>query len=57
MTPSTDPIKVQTALQRLLTLLQVLDAEFPDLAWRVASGAHVQYEALVDAYDAHCQGE
>lgn len=53
MTPSTDPIKVQAALERLVALMHEHDshAEFPDVAWRVASASGVQYDALVDAYD------
>lgn len=57
MKPSKKPADIARALSRLLALLQTADAEFPDVAWRVASGAGVDYTALCDAYDEHCANQ
>lgn len=52
--PSTKQADIEQALARLLSRMQSSDAEFPDIAWSVASSYNVNYEALVDAYDEHC---
>ena len=52
--PSTKQADIEQALARLLSRMQSSDAEFPDIAWNVASAYNVNYEALVDAYDEHC---
>jgi len=52
--PSKKPADIAKALTRLIALMRDADAEFPDVAWRVASGAGVDYSALCDAYDEHC---
>jgi len=52
--PSKKPADIARALARLISLMRDADAEFPDVAWRVASGAGVDYSALVDAYDDYC---
>jgi len=53
MKPTTDPNRIDEALQELLRLVAE-GWEFPDAAWRVASRKSVQYDALVAAYDEHC---
>lgn len=52
--PSTNPADIDRALLRLLALMSLDDAEFPDECYRVASSFGVDYSALADAYDAHC---
>ena len=52
--PKTDPVSLNAALRRLLSLLDTTDAEFPDACWRVASSTGVDYVALADAYDTYC---
>lgn len=52
--PSTNPADIDKALSRLLALLSLEDAEFPDAAWAAASSLGVDYSALCDAYDDHC---
>jgi hypothetical protein len=54
MKASTKPSDVNKALARLLALMAVADAEFPDVAWRVASSLGVDYVTLCDAYDDYC---
>jgi hypothetical protein len=54
MKASTKPSDVNKALDRLLALMAVADAEFPDVAWRVASSLGVDYVTLCDAYDDYC---
>ncbi len=51
--PSKKPADIAQALRRLVALMRDTEAEFPDVAWRVASSAGVDYSALVDAYDSH----
>lgn len=52
--PSTKPADIERALNRLLALMSLEDAEFPDESWRVASTMGVDYSTLCDAYDEHC---
>lgn len=52
--PSKRVNDVQQALERLLINMQRSDAEFPDVAWHVASSWNVDYQSLVDAYDDYC---
>jgi hypothetical protein len=54
MKASTKPADISKALARLLALMRQDGAEFPDVAWRVASSLGVDYVALCDAYDDHC---
>lgn len=49
--PSTKPADIEQALARLLSRMQSDDAEFPDVAWSVASAYNVNYDLLMDAYD------
>ncbi len=44
---------IDRALLRLLALMQLDGAEFPDECWRVASAFGVDCAALREAYDTH----
>jgi hypothetical protein len=44
---------IDRALLRLLALMQLEGAEFPDECWRVASAFGVDCAALTEAYDTH----
>ena len=44
---------IDRALLRLLALMQLDGAEFPDECWRVASAFGVDCAALREAYDNH----